>query len=279
MYRASKTLPIRVELVRQLRRRRTAISYLLMLALPLFVVAAIKFGPESNGSGSASTGSSTLIDLSTNGAWNFVVVMLFFGSGFLLTTVTSLFFGETVAGEASWSTLRYLLASPVPRRRLLRVKLIVATLLSASAVIALMVVSFVIGWLAFGNNPLVSPVGGEFGTADSLSRVAVIAGYIFLSLLVAAGLAFYMSVRSDVPLGAVGTAVIIVIVLQILDAISALGDLRNWLPGHYAQAWTDALNPTIQWSDMARGGAYALGLFTLFVALAVLKFDRKDITS
>ena len=145
--------------------------------------------------------------------------------------------------------------------------------------LALAVISYFIGWLAFGNNPLVSPVGGEFTTSDALYRVAVIAGYVFLSLLVAAGLAFYMSVRSDVPLGAVGTAVVIVIVIQILDAITALGDLRTWLPGHYAQAWTDALNPTIEWSDMARGGAYAVALFVLFVVLAVLKFDRKDITS
>ena len=278
MYQASKTLPIRTEFVRQLRRRRTAVSYLLMLALPLFVVAAIKFGPESNGSSTAIT-SLNLIDLATSGAWNFVIVMLFFGSGFLLTTVTSLFFGETVAGEASWSTLRYLLAAPIPRRRMLRVKLIVAALLSFSAVLALTVISFVIGWLAFGNNPLVSPVGGEFSTSDALSRVAVVAGYVFVSLLVAAGIAFYMSVRSDVPLGAVGTAVVIVIVIQILDAITALGDLRKWLPGHYSQAWTDALNPSIEWSDMARGGAYAVALFALFCALAVLKFDRKDITS
>ena len=63
MYKASKTLPIRTEFVRQLRRRRTAVSYLLMLALPLFVVAAIKFGPESNGGGSSA--SLNLIDLAT----------------------------------------------------------------------------------------------------------------------------------------------------------------------------------------------------------------------
>lgn len=277
MYKASKTLPIRTEFVRQLRRRRTTVSFALMLALPVFVVAAIKFGPESSGGGTSA--GLNLIDLATNGAWNFVIVMLFFGSGFLLTTVTSLFFGETVAAEASWSTLRYLLAAPVPRRRLLAVKLIVAGMLSIGAVLALTVFSFVIGWLAFGNNPLVSPVGGSFQTGDSLYRVGIVAGYVFLSLLVAAGLAFYMSVRTDAPLGAVGTAVVIVIVIQILDAITALGDLRKWLPGHYAQAWTDALNPTVDWSNMARGGAYAFALFALFVTLAVLKFDRKDVTS
>ena len=141
------------------------------------------------------------------------------------------------------------------RRRLLRVKLTVAAVLSVLAVLTLTVFSFGIGWLAFGGDALVSPVGGSFTESEALGRVALVAGYVFISLLVAAGLAFAMSVRTDAPLAAVGTAVVIVIVLQILDAITALGDLRNWLPGHYAQAWTDALSPTIDWSNMARGSA------------------------
>ena len=275
--RTQHPLPFRTEFVRQLRRRRTLVAFLLMLALPLFVVLAIKFGPASGSS--SSTGSVNLIDLSTKGAWNFVLVMLFFGSGFLLTTVTALFFGDTVAGEASWSTLRYLLSAPVPRRRLLWAKLRVAAVLSLGSVTALTLISFAIGWVAFGGSSLISPVGGTFSTGAALGRVLVVAGYISCSLLVAAGLAFLVSVRTDVPLGAVGSAVIIVIVLQILDAISALGDLRNWLPGHYAQAWTDALSPTIDWSNMARGSAYSIVLFALFVTLGVLTFDRKDITS
>jgi ABC-2 type transport system permease protein len=88
-----------------------------------------------------------------------------------------------------------------------------------------------------------------------------------------------MSVRTDVPLGAVGTAVLLVIVFAILDAISALGDLRNWLPGHYSQAWTDVLSPEIVWDGMAKGFASATILFATLITLAFLKFDRKDILS
>jgi ABC-2 type transport system permease protein len=86
-------------------------------------------------------------------------------------------------------------------------------------------------------------------------------------------------VRTDVPLGAVGTAVLLAIVLVILDAITALGDLRNWLPGHYTQAWTDVLNQEIVWDNMAKGAALATVLFAVLVGLAFLKFDRKDIMS
>jgi ABC-2 type transport system permease protein len=282
-YSPRNTLPFSVEFVRQLRRRRTAVAFGLMILLPLLVVSAVKFGPSSEGSSSGDEsfggGTVNLIGLATSGAGNFTVVMIFFATGFLLTTVFALFAGDTVASEASWSSLRYLLAAPVPRRRLLKIKLFVAMTLSFIALVILMATSYAIGWLAFGGDPLVSPLGGSFDGWDEFTRLALIGGYVFLTLLFTAGLAFYMSVRTDVPLGAVGTAVLLAIVLVILDAITALGDLRNWLPGHYSQAWTDVLNQEIVWDNMAKGASLATVLFASLTGLAFLKFDRKDIMS
>ena len=280
-YQASKTLPYRVEFIRQLRRRRTAVAFLLMLLLPLIVVTAIKFGSDESSSdaGGFAQGGLNLIDLATSGAMNFTVVMIFFASGFLLTTVFALFAGDTVASEASWASLRYLLAAPVPRRRLLAIKLSVAMTLNLLALMALMLISYGLGLLAFGNGSLVSPVGGTFQGTEAIWRLLVIAGYVYLTLLFVSGIAFFMSVRTDVPLGAVGTAVMLVIVLLILDAITALGDLRNWLPGHYSQAWTDALGPEIIWDTMAKGAAFTIVPFIFLVTAAMLKFDRKDVMS
>lgn len=284
-YSAKKTLPFRIELIRQLRRRRTLVAYLLMIALPLIVVAAVKFGPSSSSDGNAASnngfgsGSLNLIGLATSGAWNFTLVMILFGSGFLLTTVFALFCGDTVASEASWSTLRYLLAAPIPRRRILRVKLAVGMFLSLGALDTLLITSYLIGWAAFGNQALTSPLGGSFEGADALGRLLIIGGYVYITLLVTVGVAFLMSVVTDVPLGAVGTAVMIVIISGILDAIEALGSLREWLPSHYSRSWTDSLNSVINWAGMARGSAYALVVFAALVGIAFLKFDRKDITS
>lgn len=283
-YRANATLPLRVELIRQLRRRRTLVAYLLIVALPLIVVAAVKFGPSaapSNSSGGRrfGGGSLDLVGLATSGAWNFTVTMIFFASGFLLLIIVALFCGDTVASEASWSTLRYLLAAPVPRRRLLRQKLIIGLLLSLVAIVALVVLSYVIGLIAFGSGSLASPAGGIFTEGEALFRVTVITGFVFVSLLFAAGIAFLMSVWTDVPLGAVGTAVVIVIVSNILDAISALGSIREWLPTHYANAWLGALASDIDWTSMARGAAYSIVAFALCIGYAVYRFDRKDIVS
>ena len=140
-YTPRATLTVRVELVRQLRRVRTIAVFAVMVALPLVVTAAVKWGGSSRGVGD---GDFDLVGLATAGPWNFTLTMLLFTSGFLLGILAAMFLGDTVASEASWSTLRYLLAAPVPRRRFVRAKIIVGLLLTGAAVLVLVIVSFVI---------------------------------------------------------------------------------------------------------------------------------------
>ncbi|MEZ7821499.1 MAG: ABC transporter permease [Candidatus Nanopelagicales bacterium] len=272
-------LPIRVEFRRQLTRKRTLVAFLLIVALPLIVVAAVKFGPSSDGGGGFGDGDLDLVGLATAGGWNFALTMVFFASGFLLLILIAMFCGDTVASEASWSTLRYLLISPVPRRRLLFSKLTVALILSAISILILIVVSYLIGLIAFGSGALSTPTAGPFTETEAFLRIFAIGTYVFLSLLFAAGIAFLMSVITDIPLAAVGTAVVVVIVSNILGAIEALGALREWLPTNFANAWIGFLNEDIEWTDINRGISYSVISFLILITIAVLKFDRKDITS
>ena len=280
-YSPSKTLPYRVELYRQLKRKRTAIAYLFVVSLPILVAIAVKFGPSGNSGGPTRLGSGTtdLIGLATIGASNFTVTMLYFATPFLLVTVIALFNGDTVASEASWSTLRYLLASPVPRARLLLQKIKVSLSLSVLAVLIMPISSWIVGAIAFGIKPLQSPLGATFTNPVAISRIAIITIYIAISLMFIAGLAFYQSVRTDAPLGAVGVAVAISILLSILDTITALGKIRDWLPVHYAFSWFDALATTIDYSVMIRGGSYCFISGTILYALAINRFAHKDVTS
>lgn len=273
-------LPIRVEMIRQLKRRRTLVAFLLVIALPLIVVAAVKFGPSADDDGGGfGDGDLDLVGLATAGGWNFALTMIFFASGFLLLILVAMFMGDTVASEASWSTLRYLLSAPVPRRKLLRSKLIVGLILSIASIAVLILFSYLVGIIAFGSGPLTTPTAGTFTNSEAIYRLTIIGIYIFISLLFAAGVAFLMSVLTDVPLAAVGTAVVIVIVSNILDAIDALGELRRWLPTDYGAAWLGALNKDIEWGEMLRGTSYSVIAFTILIGFAVYKFERKDITS
>jgi ABC-2 type transport system permease protein len=279
-YSARQTLSVRVELIRQIRRRRTAVAFALVVALPIVVVLAVKFGPSSSGRrGGLADGDLDVLGLMASGAWNFALSGLFFSSGFLLVILTAMFLGDTVASEASWSTMRYLLVAPVPRRRFLLVKMVVGILLTLAVLVVLVVASFLLGLLAFGSGTLASPLGGELGAAESSTRLAVITAYIAVTLLVPAGVAFLASVSTDVPLGAVGGAVVIVVVANILNAIDALGSLRDFLPAKYAGAWADALGPVIVWDQMAIGLFYNVAIFAVLVGIAILRFERKDILS
>ena len=280
-YNVEKTLPYSVELYRQFYRKRTFFAYLFVVALPIIVAGAVKFGPSghSGGPNRLGSGSFDLIGLATIGAANFTVTMFYFAMPFLMVTVIALFNGDTVASEASWSTLRYLLASPVPRQRLLVQKLKVSLTLSAGAVLLLPTTSWIVGVLFFGSAPLQSPLGVTLDNNIAIERILLITLYAAFALLFIAGIAFYISVRTDAPLGAVGVAVGLVILMNILDAVTALGNFRKALPVHYSYSWFDLLSNNIVWADMIRGASYSVMWFIVLITLAITRFQRKDVTS
>lgn len=273
-YRATATLPLRVELVRQLRRRRTGLTVGFLALLPFLLWLAFKVGRNDRNGGGA-----TLVDLATTSGLNFVVFTMFSTVSFLLVVVVALFFGDTVASEASWSSLRYLLAAPVPRGRLLRQKAVAAALLSSFALVVLLAVAMAVGVVAYGTADLVSPTGQSLAFLPAASRLALAPAYLALHLAWVAGLALLLSVTTDAPLGAVGGAVMVSILSQILETIDALGDLRNYLPTRFSSAWADLLASPIDWTHLASGAFSGLAYATVFGLAAWWRFATKDITS
>jgi ABC-2 type transport system permease protein len=267
------TLRLRVEFSRQLRRRRTQIAFGLILLLPILIAIAFKVG------GSPGSEAPGLVTLANLGSTNFALFAEFVSVGFLLVVIVALFCGDTVASEASWASLRYLLAQPVPRSRLLRQKLTVAGALSVAACVLLPLWSVVVGGVFFGWAPGRSPVGITFSGSASWERLGIIVLFVCGQLLVFAALAFLLSVSVDNPLGAVGGAVMLHVVSSILDQITALDPYRKFLPTHWNYSWLDSLNTPIVWDDMIRGTGLALAYAAVFLTIAWLRFDRKDVTS
>jgi ABC-2 type transport system permease protein len=271
---ARRPLPLRAELRRQLGRRRTRLSFGFLLLLPLLLVGAFALGSSEDGGGAPS-----FVDLAQVGPANLAVFALFASSSFLLVVLVALFAGDPVPSEASWSSLRYLLAAPVPRGRLLRVKLVAAGLTSAAALLLLPVWSMVVGLVAYGTHSYQGPTGEVLSWPQILARLGVVVGYLFLSLLFVGALAFFIGVLTDAPLGAVGGAVLITIVSDILDSITALGSLRQALPTHGQFAWADALQRDVPWSGMATGALWSVAYAVVLTAVAFVLFERKDVLS
>ncbi|MDX3655774.1 ABC transporter permease subunit [Streptomyces sp. ID05-26A] len=273
-YKARRTLRIRVELQRQIRRRRTQLVLGFLVLLPFILAASFEIGQSD-----PNRRSGGFVDLATASGINFVVLTLFVSSSFLLPMIVALFFGDTIASEASWSSLKYLLAAPIPRHRLLRQKAISSGILSVFALTLLPAVALGVGVAWYGAGEVVSPTGEAAPFGDGVLGMALAVVYISINLFWVAGLAMFLSVSTDAPLGAVGGTVLVSIVSQILDQIEPLGDLRNYLPTHYAMAWADLLSTDIDWSEMTRGTFSALVYGGIFTLLAARVFKTKDITS
>jgi ABC-2 type transport system permease protein len=271
---ARPSLPLSAEIGRQLRRRRTIGIFIVLAVLPLVLLLAFWLGNDGSDSGERG-----FVDLAQESGANLVIFTLFASTSFLLIVIVALFAGDTVPSEASWASLRYLLAAPVRRERLLRQKLVVAALSSVVALVFLPAWTLVVGGIAYGWGPYVGPTGTQIGWPEFAGRLVIIVGYLLVELSVVGAFAFMLGVLTDAPLAAVGGAVLLMILCAILDSITALGSIRNGLPGHYAYAWRDALAPTLNYSDMITGALWSLGYAIIAIWVAVWYFLRKDITS
>lgn len=268
----------RHELRRQWGRRRTLWSFGLLLALPLILVASFAFGERSTSGGRGGT-TTRIFDLAQSGAANFSLVVVFLASELLLVLLAALFCGDAVPSEASWASLRYLLIAPVRRARLLTSKLVIGVASTVVATLLLPSWALLVGGVAYGWAPLTNPIGENLTWGQFLPRLALAVAYIFITLLPIAAIAFWLGVRSDAPLAAVGGAVLISILANILDQLDALEPYRNAFPGHYSRAWQDALAVTPEWSDMVHGALWSLVWAVAFTMLAYRRFRRVDILS
>ncbi len=226
-YRPERTLRLSVELRRQFKRRRTIGVFALMVALPLILIAALQLGASEE---AAENNRINLVDVATSSGLNFTLFVLFATTGFFLVVVYALFFGDTVASEAQWGSLRYTLATPVPRMRLLRQKWYAALVLSVGALLTLAAVAVVAGGIAFGFEDIQTPVGVTLDQGEGMLRLAGMLGYLAVHLLVVGTLAFWFSTITDAPLAAVGGAVFTMFVFAILDQVEQLGDDPRLVP-------------------------------------------------
>src|SRR5271169_233411 len=91
-----RTMRLRVEFVRQLKRRRTQLAALLLIALPIIIAIAFKVG----GAPSGNADRAALVSIATVGGANFALFAEYASVGFLLVVLVALFCGDTVASEA-----------------------------------------------------------------------------------------------------------------------------------------------------------------------------------
>jgi ABC-2 type transport system permease protein len=269
---------LRSEFVKQIRRLRTYIAWAITLFIPVLMTIAVKANPRDRPGGE--TGG--LFYYASKSGFVMPATALRFTSGFLLVVIVALFAGESIAGEATWGNLRYVLMRPVTRGRLVAAKLAVSVTLAWVSVFIIAVAGLVAGGIAFGYHD-VNVFAGlttiHQSAGDMLGHLGVASVYIAWSLTTVATFAFMLSTMTDSPAGAVVAGVGFYIFSQILDSIEPLGVIRYGLPTHYFDSWVDVFLHDGPSDDMLRGALLQIGYILVFVGVAAWWFRRKDITS
>ncbi len=265
---------VRTELSKQLRRPRTWVALGACALIPIIVAVALKASPPT----AQEHGENPFFLLSVNTGLLVPGAALRVMSRLFLIVVVALFAGDAVAGEASSGNLRAVLVRPVGRGRLLAAKLCTAVTLSIAATVTVAVAGLAAGVVAFGFHPL-DVLGFHRSEGQLLLALAGGVGYVAWSLMGIIVFAFMISTMTDSSAGATLAAVGLYLTSQILDAISALGSVRNYLPTHKLDAWDGLILGRSVGSDMWQGVLLQVPYIVLGIAFAWWWFRRKDILS
>jgi ABC-2 type transport system permease protein len=256
------------------RRRRTIAMLIALAAVPILIAVAVRL----SSSRAQGRGPAFLDQISQNGLFVATVALTISIPLFLPLTV-GVVAGDSIAGEASAGTLRYLLVGPVGRVRLLVVKYLSAAIFCLSATVAVSVAGAVIGIALFPVGPVTLLSGDTIGVGESVLRSLLIAAYICVSLLGLCAIGLFISTLTDVPVGAMAATVVAAVVSQVLDALPQLAWLHPWLFSHYWLSFADLLRQPIEWGSFGDNALLQLGYLVVFSALAYGRFSTKDVLS
>ncbi|MFI6318346.1 ABC transporter permease [Nonomuraea sp. NPDC050556] len=231
------------------------------------------------GSDGAEGGAGGIISAMAGNGLVLAFASLFMLVPLLLPVVVAVVAGDSIAGEAGAGTLRYLLAAPAGRTRLLAVKYANAVVFAFAVTFGVAVVALIVGAILFPVGPVTLLSGTTVSYADGLVRVAVAAGYVTVGMAALAAVALALSTMTEVAIGAIAATLVLVIVTTVLRAIPQLDWLAPYLLPTRWTGFDGAMRDPIAWGDMT-GGLLAFGAYIgIFCAIAWARFTGKDITS
>jgi ABC-2 type transport system permease protein len=278
---------IAIELAKQARRPRAWVTLLAMIAIPALLTLVIGTTRPTIAERIGDFGS---VVTDTSGL-TMPLIALSAMLLFMLPLAVAIFAGESVSGEASWGSLRYLLARPYPRWRILGAKAAVAALYSVAAVVLVVLVSLATGVLAFGLHPLTvldlqhtTPflvASAKLEPLTAVARLALATVYVLATLTSTFAFALLLSTLSARPFSAVAGGVGLSLFSRALDNIPGLHALSPWLPVTDAgtSLWTGFFTQPMQTGGIAHVLAVQASYSALFLVAAVAWFTRSDALS
>src|SRR5580692_7643607 len=200
-------------------RRRNQVLLLVTALFPLLIGIGLKAAAPrggGGGNGPGSSGAAYFSQLAGNGVFlTFVALSLLLI--LVLPVVVAVVAGDSIAGEAGYGTLRYLLAVPAGRTRLLAVKYAMIVVWAVAATFTVSVIALVVGVALFGAGPVTLLSGTTVSLADGLVRVLLVTLYICAAMAAIGAVGLAISTFTEHAIGAIAAIAILVVTSEVVD--------------------------------------------------------------
>lgn len=265
-------------------RRRNQLLLLVVVLFPLLIGIGLKLaaprshGGEGGGGGPASGGAAFFNQIAGNGVFlTFIALSLLLI--LVLPVVMAVISGDSVAGEAGYGTLRYLLTVPAGRTRLLAVKYLAIVVWAVTATFIVSVVALLAGVILFPVGPVTLLSGTTVSLGAGLVRVLFVTLYVCAAMAALGAIGLAVSTFTEHAIGAIAAVMILVVASEVVDQIPQFAPVAPYLPTHWWNSF-DALlrtpvDTTTLWHGLLSFAIYA----AVFCAIAWARFTSADVTS
>jgi ABC-2 type transport system permease protein len=258
-------------------RRRNLLLLAVTLVFPVVIGIALRVAtPHPEGGNGA--GVAFFNQLAGNGVFlTFIALSTLLI--LVLPVVVAVVAGDSVAGEAGYGTLRYLLAVPAGRTRLLAVKFAAIVVFGLAATVIVSAVSLVVGAALFPVGPVTLLSGATVPLAEGLLRVLFVTLYVAAAMAALGAIGLAISTLTEHAIGAIAAIAILVVTSEVVDQVPQLAAIGPYLPTHWWLSFDSILRAPVDTSTLLKGllsfGVYAV----LFGSFAWARFTSADVTS
>jgi ABC-2 type transport system permease protein len=261
-------------------RRRNQLLLLVVVLFPLLIGIGLKLAaPHGGGRGGPSSGGAAFFNqLAGNGVFlTFIALSLLLI--LVLPVVIAVISGDSVAGEAGYGTLRYLLTVPAGRTRLLAVKYLAIVVWAVTATFIVSAVALLVGVILFPVGPVTLLSGTTVSLGAGLVRVLLVTLYVCAAMSALGAIGLAISTFTEHAIGAIAAVMILVVASEVVDQIPQFATVAPYLPTHWWNSFDSLLrtpvDTTTMWHGLLSFGVYAV----VFCAIAWARFTSGDVTS
>jgi ABC-2 type transport system permease protein len=184
-----------------------------------------------------------------------------------------------VAGEAGSGTLRYLLAVPAGRARLLSVKYVTIVIFGLTACVIVAGVSLALGAALFPVGPVTLLSGTTVPLADGLLRLLFVTLYVAAGLAALGAIGLAISTLTEHPIAAIAAVLVIAVASEVADNVPQFAVIQPYLPTHWWLSFDSLLRSPVATSELLHGLASFAVYAVIFCSVAWARFTSADVTS